>query len=120
MPADISLTGNVTGLSTVSGALGPAQFSYLLDDASKVHCQEIPVPTPAGAPVVYTLPTLTGQKLFYLKTTQDVVLTVNAEPAGTLLAGGLYVRTGMPDVTSITLDGNGATAGVVFLLVAGS
>lgn len=120
MPADITLTGNLNGLSTVGGCLGPASFSYALNDAVKFHTQEINVPVTGGSPVVYTLPAITSQTLFWLKTTEDVVLTVNAEPSGTLLAGGLYVRTGMPDITSITLDGNGATAGVVFLVVVGS
>lgn len=120
MPADITLTGNLNGLSTVGGNLGPASFNYALNAAARVHCQEIPVAVTAGSPVVHTLPTITGQTLFYLKTTADVELTVNAEPAGTLLAGGVYVRTGMADVTSITVDGNGSTAGVVWLVIAGS
>jgi hypothetical protein len=120
MPADISLTGNLNGLSTVGGNLGPASFNYALNAASRVHSQEIPVPAPGSSPVVHTLPTITGQTLFYLKTTEDVVLTINAEPIGTLLAGGIYARTGMADVATITLDGNGATAGVVYLVVAGA
>lgn len=120
MPADITLTGNLNGLSTVGGNLGPAAFTYALSDAGKFHTQEIAVPVTGGAPVVHTLPAVGTQRLFYLKTTQDVVLTVNAEPSGTLLAGGLYVRTGMVDITSITLDGNGATTGIVYLVVVGT
>jgi hypothetical protein len=120
MPADITLTGNLNGISTVGGNLGPASFNYALNAASRVHLQEIPVPVLSGSPVVHTLPAITGQTLFYLKTTQDVTLTVNAEPSGLLRAGGIYVRTGMADVTSITLDGNGATAGVVWVVVAGA
>ena len=120
MPADITLTGNLTGLSTVGGNLGPASFNYALNTAAKYHCQEIDVPVTSGSPVAYTMPSITGQTLFYLKTTQDVALTINAEPAGTLLAGGLYVRTGMPDVTTVTLDGNGSTPGIVFLVIVGA
>ena len=120
MPADITLTGNLNGLSTVGGMLSPSSFNYALNAAARLHCQEIPVPVSAGAPVVHTLPSITGQTLFYLKATQDVVLTINAEPQGTLFAGGVYIRTGMPDVTSITLDGNGATPGVVHVVVAGA
>jgi len=120
MPADITLTGNVQGISTVGGNVGPASFSYALNGAEKTYSQEICVPVPAATPVVHTLPTIAGQRLFYLKTTQDVVLTINAEPSGTLLAGGVYVRSGMPDVATVTLDGNGATAGVVWILVVGA
>ncbi|MGD9726563.1 MAG: hypothetical protein AB7L09_01215 [Nitrospira sp.] len=120
MPADITLTGNLNGLSTVGGNLGPASFNYALNAASKFHAQEIDVPVPGSTPVVYTMPGITSQTLFYLKTTQDVVLTINAEPSGTLKAGGLYVRTGMPDVTSVTLDGNGATPGIVYIVIVGS
>ena len=120
MPADITLTGNLNGISTVGGNLGPASFSYALNDAAKFHTQEIDVPIPGGAPVVHTLPVVGAQKLFYLKTTEDVVLTINAEPSGTLLKGGIYVRAGMADVAAITLDGNGATAGIVYLVVVGT
>jgi hypothetical protein len=120
MPADITLTGNLTGLSTVGGNLGPAGFSYTLNDAEKFYTQEIAVPVSSGAPVVHNLPAVGTQRLFYLKTTQDVILTINAEPQGTLLAAGLYVRAGMADVTQITIDGNGATAGVVYLVVVGT
>lgn len=119
MPADIVLTGNVTGLSTVGGALGPASFSYQLTAAANVHTHEIPVPAPSGAPIVYSVPSLGTQRLFYLKTTQDVVLTINAEPSGTVEAGGVVIRCGMANVTSVTLDGNGSVAGVVFLVVVG-
>lgn len=120
MPADITLTGNLNGLSTVGGNLGPSSFNYALNAASRLHCQEIPVPVTSGSPVVHTLPSITGQTLFFLKATQDVTLTINAEPSGTLLAGGVYIRCGMADVASITLDGNGATAGVVHVVVAGA
>lgn len=120
MAADLTLTGNLNGLSTVGGNLGPSSFNYALNAATRLHCQEIPVPVTSGSPVVHTLPAITGQTLFYLKTTEDVVLTINAEPSGTLLAGGVYIRTGVVDVTSITLDGNGATAGVVHVVVAGA
>ena len=119
MPADITLTGNLSGLSTVGGSLGPASFSYALSDAGKFHTQEIAVPVSSGA-VVHTIPTVGTQRLFYLKTTQDVTITINAEPSGTLLAGGLYVRTGVVDVATVTLAGNGATAGVVYLVVVGT
>lgn len=120
MPADITLTGNLNGLSTVGGNLGPASFNYALNAAAKFHTMEIDVPVSGGAPVVYTMPAITSQTLFYLKTTEDVVLTINAEPSGTLLGGGLMVRTGMPDVTTVTLDGNGATAGIVYIVIVGS
>jgi hypothetical protein len=120
MPANITLTGNLTGLSTIGGNLGPATFSYALNDAAKFHTQELAVPVTTGAPVVHTLPSVGTQKLFYLETTQDVILTINAEPQGTLLAGGLYIRTGMADVTQITIDGNGATTGVIYLVVVGT
>jgi len=120
MPADITLTGNVQGISTVGGNVGPASFSYALNGAEKTYSQEICVPVTAGAPVVHTLPTIVGQRLFYLKTTKDVVLTINAEPSGTLLAGGVYTRAGMVDVATITLDGNGATAGVIWILIVGA
>ena len=120
MPADISLTGNLNGLSTVGGSLGPASFSYTLNDAASFHTQEIAVPAASGAPVVHTLPTLVGQRLFYLKTTEDVVLTINAEPSGTLLKDGLYSRAGMADVATITLDGNGSAAAIVYLVIVGA
>jgi len=120
MPADITLTGNVQGISTVGGNVGPASFSYALTGAEKTYSQEICVPVPGATPVVHTLPTIAGQRLFYLKTTEDVVLTINAEPSGTLLKGGVYTRAGMPDVTTVTLDGNGATAGVVWILIVGA
>lgn len=120
MPADITLTGNVTGLSTVGGNVGPASFSYALEDAEKYHCQEIAVPVTAGSPVVHTIPDVGTQRLFYLKTTQDVEVIINAEPTGTVLAGGVLIRCGMPDVTTLSLDGNGTTAGVVFLVVVGT
>lgn len=119
MPADITLTGNLSGLSTIGGALGPASFSYSLTAATKFHTQEIDVPA-QPSPVTYTLPAITGQTLFYLKTTEDVVLTINAEPMGTLLAGGVYTRAGMADVLAVTIDGNGSTAGVVYLVIVGA
>jgi len=120
MPADITLTGSLNGLSTVGGALGPASFAYAISAAEKTYSQEICVPVATGAPVVHTLPTMAGQRLFYLKTTEDVLLTINAEPAGTLLKDGIYTRAGMADVATITLDGNGATAGVVWILIVGA
>ena len=119
MPADISLTGSLQGLSTVGGALGPASFSYSLDDATKFHTQEIAVPVTAGSPVVHTIPDVGTQRLFYLKTTEDVEVIINAEPTGTLLGGGVLIRCGMPDVTTLSLDGNGTAAGIVFLTVVG-
>ena len=119
MPADISLTGSLQGLSTVGGAVGPASFSFALNDATKFHTQEIAVPVTAGSPVVHTLPDVGTQRLFYLKTTQDVDVIINAEPTGTVLAGGLLVRCGMANVTTLSLDGNGTTAGIVFLTVVG-
>lgn len=119
MPADVVLTGNVQGLSTVGGALGPASFSYALNGATKTHTHEIPVPVTTGSPVVHTVPALGTQRLFYLKTTQDVTVIINAEPSGLLKAGGVLIRCGMPNVTSVSLDGNGAVAGVVFLVVVG-
>lgn len=119
MPADIVLTGNVTGLSTVGGALGPASFSYALNSATKFHTHEIPVPITAGSPVVHTVPDLGTQRLFYLKTTQDVTVILNAEPSGLVRAGGIIVRCGMPNVATVSIDGNGAAAGVVFLVVVG-
>ena len=120
MPADITLTGNVQGLSTVGGNVGPASFSYALADVAKYHTQEIAVPVTAGSPVVHTIPAVGTQRLFYLKTTADVDVIINAEPTGTLLAGGLLVRCGMADVTTLSLDGNGTTAGIVFLVVVGT
>ena len=120
MPADITLTGNVQGISTVGGNVGPASFSYAINAAEKTYSQEICVPVATGAPIVHTLPTMAGQRLFYLKTTQDVTLTINAEPSGTLLKNGIYTRAGMSDVATITLDGNGATAGVVWILIVGA
>ena len=120
MPADITLTGNVQGISTVGGNVGPASFSFALSNVGDTFTQEISVPITGGSPVVHTLPSIAGQRLFYLKTTQDVVLTINAEPPGTLLSGGVYVRAGMADVASITLDGNGATTGVVWVLIVGA
>lgn len=119
MPATITLTGSLTGLSTVGGALGPASFSYALNDAAKFHTQEIPVAIMSGSPVVHNMPDVGTQRLFYLKTTQDVTLTINAEPSGDVLAGGVVIRAGLPNVTSITLDGNGATAGIVFVVIVG-
>jgi hypothetical protein len=119
MPADIALTGSLTGLSTVGGALGPASFSYAITAATKTHSHEIPVPVTASSPVVHTVPALGTQRLFYLKTTHDVVVTINSEAAGTIRAGGVLIRCGMPNVTTVTLDGNGATAGTVFLVVIG-
>lgn len=119
MPADIVLTGNVTGLSTVGGALGPASFSYSLAGATKFHTHELPVAVMSGSPVVYTIPDLGTQRLFYLKTTQDVTVILNAEPVGLVKAGGVLVRCGMPSVTTVSVDGNGTTAGVVFLVVVG-
>lgn len=119
MPADIVLTGNVQGISTVGGALGPASFSYALNAATKTHTHEIPVPVTASLPVVHTVPALGTQRLFYLKTTQDVVVVINSEPAGTIKAGGVLIRCGMPNVATVSLDGNGSVAGVVFLVVVG-
>jgi len=120
MPADITLTGNVQGLSTVGGNVGPASFSYVLEDAPRYHCQEIVVPVIAGSPVVHTIPDVGVQRLFYVKATEDVEVIVNAEPTGTLLKGGILVRSGMANVTTLTLDGNGSTAGIVFLVVVGT
>ena len=120
MPADITLTGNVQGISTVGGNVGPASFAYAINAAEKTYVQEICVPVTAGSPVVHTLPTMPGQRLFYLKTTEDVLLTLNAETPGTLFAGGVYTRAGMADVVTITLDGNGSTAGVVWILIVGA
>lgn len=119
MPANIALTGSLTGLSTVGGALGPASFSYLINDATKFYSQEIPVQVMTGAPVVHTVPDVGTQRLVYIKTSQDVTLTLNAEPVGLLKAGGILVRAGMANVTTITLDGNGALAGIVFVVIVG-
>lgn len=119
MPADITLTGNVQGLSSVGGNVGPASFSYALNDAANFHTQEIPVPLGAAAQVV-TVPALGSvHRLFYMKTTEDVDVTLDAEPTGTLLKGGILVRCGMPNVTSISFDGNGAVDAIVFLTVVG-
>lgn len=119
MPADITLTGNVQGLSTIGGNVGPASFSYLLDDAANYHTQEIPVPLGASGQVVVVPALGVTHRLFYLKTTEDVDVTLNAEPVGTLLKDGILVRCGMPNVTTITFDGNGAVDAIVFLTVVG-
>lgn len=118
MPADITLTGNITGLSSIGGNLGPASFSYALNNVTKFHTQEIPVPLGAAALSV-TVPDVGTQRLFYLETTQDVTVTLNAEPAGLVRAGGLVVRSGMANVATISFDGNGAVDAVVWLVVVG-
>ena len=119
MPADITLTGNVQGLSTVGGNVGPASFSYALDDVANYHTQEIPVPLGASGQVV-AVPTLgVTHRLFYLKTTEDVDVTLNSEPAGTLFKGGVLIRCGMDNVTTMSFDGNGSVDAVVFLTVVG-
>ena len=119
MPADITLSGNVQGLSAIGGNLGPATFSYFLDDADNFHTQEIPVLLGASSQVV-TVPALgVTHRLFYMETTEDVIVTLNSEPSGTLLKGGLLVRCGMPNVTTMSFDGNGSTNAVVFLTVVG-
>lgn len=118
MAADITLTGNVQGISSVGGNVGPASFSYALNDAVKYHTLEIPVALGATALGV-TVPDVGTQRLFYLKTTEDVTVTVNAEPAGLLLKGGVLVRCGMANVTGLTFDGNGAVDATVFLTVVG-
>lgn len=118
MPADITLSGNVQGISTIGGNLGPASFSYALNDAANTHTQEVPVPLGASAQTV-TVPDVGTQRLFYLKTTQDVTVTVNAEPAGLVRAGGVLIRCGMANVTSLSFDGNGSVDAVVFIVVVG-
>lgn len=118
MPADVSLTGSVQGLSTVGGNFGPASFSYALDNATKFHTQEVPV-APTATALTVTVPDVGTQRLFYLKTTEEVDVTLNAEPTGTLLQGGVIIRCGMPNVTTITFDGNGATTAIVFITVVG-
>jgi hypothetical protein len=119
MPINMSLTGNLNGISTVAGQVGPASFNYPLNAGGNFQTKEIPVPV-ASMATVYTFPVIASQTLFYLFTTQDVTLIVNSEPTGMLLAGGVYIRCGMAPVTQISLAGNLLTSGVVYLVMAGT
>ena len=119
MPLDIVLTGNVTGVSSIGGQVGPTQFSYALDDASQFLTREVPV-SPSAVGVVIALASVGTQRLFYLKSDQDVTVQLNAEPAIALKAGGVVVRCGTPAVATVTLDGNTVTASTVFIVVVGA
>jgi len=119
MSADITLSGSITGLSTVGGNLGPANFSYALDDATQVVTKEIPVP-PGAAGLAVTISGVGTQELFYLKTTEDVDVTVNAEPVKTLKKDGVLVWCGGPDVTALSFDGNGVTEATVYAVFVGN
>jgi hypothetical protein len=118
MPINITLTGQLNGLSTIAGQVGPTTISYPLTGATQFETKEIPV-TVMSTPVIYTFPTIATQVLFYLVTTQEVTLTVNSEPSGVLNAGGVYIRCGMAPVSQITLAGNGSTAGDVYVVAVG-
>lgn len=119
MPITFALTGNLTGLSTIGGQVGPASFNYPLNAAGNFETKEIPVAANMVS-TVFTFPTISSQTLFYLLTTQDVTLTINSEPSGTLKAGGVLIRCGMAPVTQITLAGNTLTSGVVYVVSAGA
>lgn len=118
MALDISLTGSLNGLSALAGQLGPASFAYTLTAATQFQVKEIPI-APADEDVVVALPTVGAQKLFYLKTTGDVSVIVNAEPAKTLKAGGVLIYCGGPNVTSLTFDGNGTTPATIYVFLVG-
>lgn len=119
MPITMALTGNLTGLSTVAGQVGPTSFNYPLNAAGNFEVKEIPVSANMVA-TTFNFPLITTQTLFYLLTTQDVTVTLNAEPSGTLKAGGVLIRCGMTAVTSLTLQGNTLTSGVVYVVAAGN
>lgn len=119
MALDITLSGSISGLSTVGGNVGPSNFSYALDDETQFFTQEILV-SAAAAGLAVALPSVGTQKLFYLKTDRDVDVTLNAEPKKTLNAGGIIAICGVPAVTDLTFDGNGSMDAQVFVVVAGS
>lgn len=119
MPITMALTGSLTGLSTIAGQVGPASFNYPLNAGGNFETKEIPVPVNMLS-TPFTLPTISTQTLFYMLTTQDVTVTINAEPSGLLKAGGVLIRCGMAPVTTVTLQGNALTSGVVYLVIAGT
>lgn len=119
MPITMALTGNLTGLSTVAGQVGPASFNYPLNAAANFFTKEIPVPVNMAATPI-ALPAVGTQTLFYMQATQDVIVTINSEPSGTLKAGGVLIRCGMAAVTQVTLQGNPSTASVVYLVAVGT
>jgi hypothetical protein len=119
MPINMSLTGNLNGISTIAGQVGPTSINYPLNAATQFETKEIPVPVASPA-AVFTFPTIATQTLFYLTTTQDVTLIVNSEPSGLLKAGGVYIRCGMAPITQISLAGNMLTAGVVYVVAVGA
>lgn len=119
MALDISLTGTLNGLSVLGGQLGPASYAYVLNGATQFQMKEIPVAANAVALTV-ALPSVGTLKLFYLKTTTDVTVTVNAEPPKTLLAGGVMIVCGGPAVTTLAFDGNLSLASTVYVVLVGS
>lgn len=119
MALDMTLTGSLNGLSALGGQLGPASFSYAMNGSTQFQVKEIPV-APNAVGVVVALPSVGAQKMFYLKTTEDVSVVVNAEPAKTLKAGGVLIVCGGPNVTSLTFDGNTLTTSTVYVVIVGT
>lgn len=119
MPADIALTGQLTGISTIGGQLGPTLINYALDDAAQFTTREIPI-APNTVSQVVAIAAVGTQRLFYLKSDTDVTVQLNSEPAIALKGGGVVVRCGTPNVTSLTFTGNTLTPSVVFVVIVGT
>lgn len=118
MALDITLTGSLNGLSGLAGQLGPASFSYALNGASQFQVKELQIP-PNAVGMVVNLPSVGTQRLFYLKTTEDVSVVVNAEPAKALKKDGVLIYCGGPNVDSLTFDGNSLTTATVYVFIVG-
>jgi len=122
MPSDINMAINVSGKDE-NGSIPPIDIAVLAK-ALKAHAI-IKVPVPATGPaVVTTLPAFTQMTLFVLKSDLAVGVQLNAEtpltPGGGGVLPGVVIRTGGPNVTTVTLTPNGSTAATVYILVAGN
>ena len=123
MASDINIGIEASGKDE-NGSIPPISI-LLLAKALKAH-EVIKQYVPAsGPPIVVRMPgAFTTQTLFLLKSDLAVGVQINAEPALTPGGGGLLpavvLRTGGPNITTVTLTPNGSTPATVYILVAGN
>jgi hypothetical protein len=122
MPLNATLAGTLQGISSIGGNVGPVQFSFPLTGELQHFDLEVNVlPTDVVGTKIYTLPSVgSTPKLFYLETTTDVTVLVNATMSFPVKAGGGLVWGGGPAITSVAFGGNGVTPSTVWFCVVGS
>jgi hypothetical protein len=123
MPSDINVGIEISGKDE-NGSIPPISVAIKAVGLGAHEIIKVRVPVSGPAIVVPIPGSFTTQTLFFLKSDLAVGVQLNAETAITPGGGGVLpaavLRTGGPNVTTVTLTPNGTTAASVVIIVAGN